>query len=212
MTNNSLLQGNKEFVNNLTDEQDDRLEKLTNDGQNPTTFFITCCDSRVLPSMITNAKIGDLFVARNIGNFVAPYGKDDDFHAGAAAIEYAVSVLKVSSIIVCGHSYCGAIESLYKIRKLDKKKFKSTRKWLTLGKDAKKSVKKLKTVQTTKREKLEMTEKLSAVYQLDNLMTYPAINKRVKNGKLELNAWYYDITTGVVSYYCKDKKEFILST
>jgi carbonic anhydrase len=210
MPNDSLLQGNKEFVENLTAEQDERLEKLTVEGQKPTTLFIGCCDSRVSPSIMTNSNIGELFIARNIGNFVAPYGDDKEFHAGAAAIEYAVSVLKVSNIIVCGHSHCGAIESLYKIKKLDKKKFKSTRKWLTLGKRARKDVKKFVTNKTTKREKLEMTEKLSAIYQLDNLMTYPSVKKRVKKGKLELNVWYYDIQTGVASYYDKDKGDFIV--
>jgi len=209
MANDKLLQGNREFVEKITDELDEKLAKLTSEGQEPTTLFIGCCDSRVVPNIITNACIGDLFVSRNIGNFVAPYVCSKDFHAGAAAIEYAVSSLEVTNIIVCGHSYCGAIEGLYKRDELDDKLYKNTKRWLWLGESAKEDVEKSITPKTTKREKLDMTEKLSAVYQLENLMTYPMVKERVEDGRLELNAWHYDIETGVASHYNPKTGEFV---
>ena len=211
MDHEKLLKGNRQFVENISNELDDKLYKLTTEGQTPTTLFIGCCDSRVVPNIITNTCIGELFVSRNIGNFVAPYVSSEDFHAGAAAIEYAVSALEVSNIIVCGHSHCGAIESLYKREQLDEELFKNTKKWLWLGEKAKDVVVNTIGSQVTKREKLEMTEKLSAVYQLDNLMTYPTVKKRVEEGKLELNAWYYDIETGVASHYDSKTGEFLTS-
>lgn len=208
MAHDKLLKGNREFVENISTEMDDKLTKLT-EGQTPNTLFIGCCDSRVVPNIITNTCIGELFVARNIGNFVAPYVLSEDFHAGAAAIEYAVSSLEVSNIIVCGHSYCGAIESLYKVDKLDDVEFKNTKRWLSLGEKAKDIVQKTIRPDASKREKLEMTEKLSAVLQLDNLMTYPTVRKRVERGDLELNAWYYDIETGIASHYDAKTGEFV---
>jgi carbonic anhydrase len=209
MANDKLLEGNREFVENISNELDNRLVKLTVEGQEPTTLFIGCCDSRVVPNIITNTCIGELFVSRNIGNFVAPFASSDEFHAGAAAIEYAVSALEVTNIIVCGHSHCGAIASVYKVDKLDDLAFKNTKRWLSLGEKAKDIVKKTIKDDVTEREKLEMTEKLSTVLQLDNLMTYPKVKERVQNGELELNAWYYDIETGIASHYDATVGEFI---
>lgn len=208
MPHDKLLKGNRKFVENISTEMDGKLSELTTNGQAPDTLFIGCCDSRVVPNIITNTCIGELFVARNIGNFVAPYVNSEDFHAGAAAIEYAVSALKVSNIIICGHSHCGAIESLYIRDQLDEEEFKNTKKWLWLGEKAKSDILSSVSVKTTFREKLEMTEKLSAVYQLDNLLTYPMVKKRVEEGSLKLNVWYYDINTGVASHYDPKTGEF----
>lgn len=210
MPHNELLKRNRAFVESKTPELDEKLEKLTVDGQKPQTLFIGCSDSRVVPNIITNTCIGELFVARNIGNFVAPHSFKDDYHAGAAAIEYAVSVLEVSSIIVCGHSHCGAIESLYKLERLDDAAFKNTKKWLSLGLYAKVSAETKFTDSMSEREKLEITEKLSVVYQLDNLMTYPEVKKRVEAGQLSINAWYYDIKTGIAWHYDAKSGQFLL--
>ncbi len=183
-----------------------RFKKLVNEGQNPKALFIGCSDSRVMPAMITGSKAGDLFIIRNIGNFVAPFRPDADYHATAAAIEYAVSVLDISDIIVCGHSHCGAIGALYKEIEPTTDNI-HTVKWLELGAAAKK-IALMTHRESPKEELLRYTEKVSVIHQIDNLLTYPAVKKRVDEEKLFLHGWHYDIETGDIEYYDDETYEF----
>jgi len=184
----------------------ERFKKLVDEGQHPKALFIGCSDSRVMPAMITGSKPGDLFIVRNIGNFVAPYKPDADYHATASAIEYAVTVLEVSDIIVCGHSHCGAIEALHKNIKATEENI-HTLKWLELGNEAKK-VSLLAYGKNDKENMLRYTEKISVVYQLDNLLTYPGVKKRVEKGTLFLHGWYYHMKNGDIEYYDDENYEF----
>jgi len=183
-----------------------RFKKLVEEGQNPKALFIGCSDSRVMPAMITGSKPGDLFIVRNIGNFVAPYNPDADFHATASAIEYAVSILEVSDVIVCGHSHCGAIEALYKNIQETPENI-HTIKWLGLGAEARK-VASLAYKKDDKEHIFRYTEKISVVYQLDNLLTYPAVKRRLEEGTLYLHGWHYDIENGEIEYYDDENYEF----
>ena len=209
MHSEALLDGNKVFREKKVKKIQDKLIDLADNGQNPKALFIGCCDSRVIPNLITLTDPGDLFITRNIGNFVPPYEPNDDYHATASAIEYAISALKVKDIIVCGHSHCGAIEGLYHSDQLDRQKFVHVRRWLKLGERAKRYAEEILDENVDMREKLEFTEKMSAVFQLDNLLTYPAVKEAVEAGELTLNAWHYDIKSAKVEYYDKDKGKFI---
>ena len=184
----------------------ERFKKLVEEGQNPKALFIGCSDSRVMPAMITGSKPGDLFIVRNIGNFVAPYNPNADYHATASAIEYAVSILEVSDVIVCGHSHCGAIAALYKEIKETPENI-HTIKWLGLGAEAKK-VATLAHKKDGMARMLRYTEKISVVYQLDNLLTYPAVKRRVEEGSLYLHGWHYEIESGEIEYYDDENYEF----
>jgi len=184
----------------------ERFKKLVSEGQSPKALFIGCSDSRVMPAMITGSKPGDLFIVRNIGNFVAPHRPSADYHATASAIEYAVSILEVSDIIVCGHSHCGAIAALYKDIQETPENI-HTVKWLGLGNDAKK-VATLAHKNSPEEVKLRYTEQISVVYQLDNLLTYPAIKRKVEEGTLFLHGWHYDIENGHIEYYDDENYEF----
>jgi carbonic anhydrase len=198
--------GHEAFQKIKFKQSKERFKRLVNEGQNPKALFIGCSDSRVMPAMITGSKPGDLFIIRNIGNFVAPYKPDADYHATASAIEYAVSILEVSDIIVCGHSHCGAIEALHKNIKETPNNI-HTLKWLELGKDAKKVA--LLAYKDSDREvMLRYTEKISVVYQLDNLLSYPAVKKRVEDGTLYLHGWYYYMENGDIEYYDDENYEF----
>ena len=183
-----------------------RFKKLVEEGQNPKALFIGCSDSRVMPAMITGSKPGDLFIVRNIGNFVAPFNPEADYHATASAIEYAVSILEVSDIIVCGHTHCGAIAALYK-NIVPSSENIHTIKWLELGNEAKK-IASLAYKHEEKEKLLRYTEQISVIYQLDNLLSYPAVKRRVDEGKLFLHGWHYDIENGHIEYYDDEDFEF----
>jgi len=198
--------GHENFKQVKFHENKERFKKLVEEGQHPKALFIGCSDSRVMPAMITGSKAGDLFIIRNIGNFVAPFKPDADYHATASAIEYAVSILGISDIIVCGHSHCGAIAALYKDIEQTPENI-HTVKWLELGHAAKKIA--LMTHKHSDREiLLRYTEKISVIHQIDNLLTYPAVKKRVDEEKLFLHGWYYDIENGEIEYYDDEAFEF----
>ncbi|WP_024955626.1 carbonic anhydrase [Sulfurospirillum arcachonense] len=202
-----LIDGNESFKDRKFKKYENKFLDLVENGQNPKVLFIACSDSRVDPSLITNSKPGDLFILRNIGNFVPPFSPDNDYHATAAGIEYAVHVLKVTDIIVCGHSHCGAIESLYK--DIDSINLLHVKRWLDLGKEAKLHVEKSIRKNASHQEKLELTEKVSIILQLKNLLTYPEVRERVNEGKLSLRGWYYKIATGDLQYFCDQESEFL---
>lgn len=198
--------GHEAFQKIKFNQSKNRFKKLVEEGQNPKALFIGCSDSRVMPAMITGSKPGDLFIVRNIGNFVAPYNPKSDYHATASAIEYAVSILEVSDIIVCGHSHCGAIAALFKDIKQTPENI-HTVKWLELGKEAKK-VGLLAYRDADQDTMLRYTERISVVYQLDNLLTYPAVKRKVEEGTLYLHGWHYDIENGHIDYYDDENYEF----
>ncbi|MBU1668547.1 carbonic anhydrase [bacterium] len=201
-----IIKGYSNFQSVKFKKNEERYKNLVDEGQNPKALFIGCSDSRVVPDLITGSNPGDLFIARNIGNFVAPFNPKQDYHATASAIEYAVSVLEVSDIIICGHSQCGAIAALYKeIKPTDENIH--TIKWLELGGNAKKTAL-LAYRGKPQEEILRYTEKVSIIFQLENLLTYPAVKRRVDKGELFLHGWYYDIKEGTIEYYNDESYEF----
>lgn len=201
-----FAEGNETFQQTYFKKHETQLLSLVKEGQNPRALFIGCSDSRVIPDLIVQSSPGDLFVVRNVGNFVAPYKPDEDFHSTAAGIEYAVLVLGVSEIIICGHSHCGAIESLYK-SSCDTSMI-HTAKWLTLGEKAKSMAMLALGENATRDELLRATEQLSIVTQIENLLTYPYVKRLVEEEKLFIHGWYYDIETGAIDYYDPDSYQF----
>ncbi len=198
--------GNKLFRLYFKENQESLLELVKN-GQSPKALFIGCSDSRVIPDLMVQTNPGDLFVLRNVGNFVPPFKPDEDFHATASGIEYAVSVLNVQEIIICGHTHCGACQSLYE--PIDDPSLIHTKKWLELGESAKSSAILSLGVDAPREELLRLTEKLSVVKQIENILTYPNVQKRFEDGNLHIHGWHYDIETGKIDYYNADTYEFL---
>lgn len=196
-----FAKGNEIFQKVKFKQNEKVYHKLIQDGQSPKALFIGCSDSRVLPESIVTAKPGDLFIVRNIGNFVPPFKPSSEYHATAAAIEYAINHLQIEHIIVCGHSHCGACAALY--QDLDQQKFAHTRKWLELGFEAKNKAIKIDG------GKPETTEKVSLIFQLQHLMTYPFVKQRLEEGKLYIHAWYYKLESGEIQFYDEQQKRFI---
>ena len=204
---NDLIKGNKKFREASFPKYEGDLKELVEKGQKPEILFVGCSDSRVTPDLMLDTKPGDMFILRNVGNFVPPYNPDDDYHGSSAAIEYAVSVLGVKHIIICGHSHCGACKSLY--QNLDNSPdLIHVRKWLELGKRAKEYT--LLAIQDkTDKEKLySATERIAIVHQMENLLTFPEVERKVKAGELQIHGWYYRIEDGTIEYYDGEECSF----
>ncbi len=200
MTMEALIKGNKKFKDAHFPKLEGEFEDLVKNGQNPEILFIGCSDSRVLPELILDSKPGDMFILRNIGNFVPPYKDGNDFHGSSAAIEYAVSILGVKHIIVCGHSHCGACAALYKDLS-NEPHLQHVKKWLELGYKAKEYTLLATQNKNDKEQILRTTERISVKHQLENLLTYPEIYRKVKSGELNIHGWYYKIEDGSIEYY-----------
>lgn len=170
-----------------------QFRELVDGGQHPTTLFIGCSDSRLVPYLLTGAGPGELFMVRNVGALVPPCcGTSDGGHHGtAAAIEFAVLNLGVRHIVVCGHSHCGAIKALYEDVSPEAKNLGA---WLDLAREA------TLPVQPTP-EALRRTEQRSVVLQLERLMDYPMVRRRVERGELKLYGWHYVIEDGEVHVF-----------
>ncbi|MGB5918429.1 MULTISPECIES: carbonic anhydrase [unclassified Arcobacter] len=201
-----LIKGNEKFKKEYFPYFEKDLKESVQLGQRPEVLFIGCSDSRVTPELMLDTQPGDMFILRNVGNFVPPYKQDEDFHGSAAAIEFAVSVLNVKNIIICGHSHCGACKALYDDIS-DDPKMVHVKVWLKLGEEAKQRTLKSQKF-TTLEEKYRATERNSIRNQLENLLTYPEVKKRFDNGEVLIHGWYYDIETGNIDFYDKNEDNF----
>ena len=191
MPDDELLQRLRRFHQDAFPQYRQQLQALVNQGQHPTTLFIGCSDSRLVPYLLTGAGPGELFLVRNVGAFVPPYDGSHGHHGTAAAIEFAVLNLNVSRIVVCGHSHCGAIKALYEEVNDEAKNLK---RWLDLGREA------VLPVQSGP-EALRRTEQRAVVLQLERLMDYPMVRRRVEDGRITLHGWHYVIEDGEVHVF-----------
>lgn len=182
-----LIEGFRYFRQTIFPEQRELFEKLAS-GQSPSTMFITCADSRVMPEMIFNMQPGELFVYRNIGNIVPPYSQH--VSGVVAAIEYAVRALKVRHIVICGHSDCGAMKALQKPELV--KDMPSVAAWMKHGEVA-------RYVVAHNHHRLSETQTLACltrenvVAQLEHLRTLPVVAAAMARGELNIHGWVYDI-------------------
>lgn len=192
---NPFIAGYKKFREEVYSKQSARFRELAN-GQKPHTLFITCADSRVMPSVITQTDQGELFQCRVVGNLVPAHGNS----AGGvtSAIEYAVMVLKVNHIIVCGHSDCGAMRAFMHPEKLTD--LKAVRTWIEHADGAIAMAKELHgNLQGD--EFVKALTKENVISQLQHLRTHPCVGAALRKGQLELHGWYYDIGEGTVQEY-----------
>lgn len=201
----NLAKGHQEFRELYFKQHEAEFVRLVQEGQSPKILFIGCSDSRVVPDLILNTRPGDLFVIRTAGNFVTPY--NFQFIDGVAAtLQYAIEVLNIPHIIVCGHSHCGAIKGLFENlpNNLD-----ILQRWLKLGERAKQMTLMTAKPSTPKEELYATAEEISVIFQLEHLMTFPFIRKRIHEGKLEIHGWYFKIETGELWYYNSEQYRFL---
>lgn len=202
-----LIHGIHRFQAQYWSQDKELYRRLAKDGQFPDALFITCSDSRIAPLRITQGQPGDLFILRNIGNFVPPYSEEHPDVTGAgAAVEYSVKYLEVRDIIVCGHSDCGALKALYR----ERSRFSCmphVAKWLDHG-DRTLEVVKANYPGLSSEERDEITSKENVLVQMENLRTYPAVKVAAREGRLHVHAWYYDIGSGTIFRYDPEREEF----
>lgn len=199
-----LVDGVRRFQANIFSAKRHLFEKLA-EGQDPLCLFITCSDSRINPNLITQTEPGELFILRNAGNIVPAYGASNGGEAGS--IEYAVSVLGVEDIIVCGHSHCGAMSALLHPEKT--KGLPSIANWLEHAESTRRIV-----TENYKHLIGELALQTVAVeenvlVQLDNLRTHPSVAAALAREQLNLHAWVYEIETGSVFAFDSQDSQFV---
>ena len=197
-----LLMRLRDFHEDYFPRHQQRFQDLVAQGQHPKTLFIGCSDSRVVPYLLTGSEPGDLFIVRNVGALVPPHDQSHGLHGTMAAIEYAVLVLKVERIIVCGHSHCGAIRTAYDGVPDEAIALKE---WLRLVDEA------LLPVRASP-EALSRTEQRAVVLQLERLMDYPMVRRSVEAGMLTLHGWHYVIEQGEIYVFDAELGRFVAAS
>jgi carbonic anhydrase len=184
-----FLGGISRFQKQVYPEHQELFEKLAS-GQRPEALFITCADSRIDPCLVTQTHPGELFICRVIGNIVPPY--PDAIGGVSATIEYAVGVLRVPEVIVCGHTDCGVMRGALNPEALQA--FPNVSAWLRYANVEQRDP------EPSPNFLLALTEN-NVVAQLKNLGSHPTVAERLKQGDLALHGWVYNIGTGTVTVY-----------
>lgn len=201
-----LIEGIHQFQSSVFGQQRELFQRLAH-GQSPETLFITCSDSRINPNLITQTEPGDLFILRNAGNIIPPYGAA---HGGeGATVEFAISGLGVKEIVVCGHSHCGAIKGLLHPESLAD--MPAVRDWLGHAEATRRIVAE-KYADRAGAARLTTAIEENVLVQLENLRTHPSVAARLASGKLRLYGWVYKIETGEIFSYDPVKGQFTLVT
>ncbi len=191
------------FKNSIYPQKQGLFEELAN-GQSPEALFITCSDSRIETAMITQTEPGELFICRNAGNIVPPHTE----HTGGmtASIEYAVAVLKVPHIVICGHTECGAMKGAMNPEGLDG--LPHVKKWLGYSKAAVDIVDGI-AEDATPEERMKLLIEHNVLLQLQHLRTHPSVATALAKGTTELHGWVYDIGAGEVEAWDEAEGKFI---
>ncbi|MBP5977843.1 carbonic anhydrase [Brasilonema sp. CT11] len=200
-----LIKGLREFKANYVSTHQELFEQLSQ-GQKPRVLFVTCSDSRVDPNLITQADLGELFVIRNAGNIIPPFGATKG--GEGATIEYAVQALGIRQVIVCGHSHCGAMKGLMKLHSL-RDEMPLVHDWLKYAEATRLLVKEHYT-QYEGEELLEILTAENVLTQIENLRTYPVIRSKLYQGQLKIYAWIYNIEKGEVLAFDPETHAYVL--
>lgn len=202
-----LLEGHGRFRSEYFEHERELFQTLAAGAQKPVALMIACCDSRVVPNLVLNAGPGELFVVRNISNIVPPFGRQLANRSVGAAIEYAIHFLRVPHVIVCGHTQCGGLQAL--------------------AEGPSKLEAETPTLATWLQDVLVVRERISSrwegaspeaivrqlvfenvVVQLENLLTYPVIQRALDENRVEIHGWVYDLATATLRAYDPKANEF----
>jgi carbonic anhydrase len=200
-----LIDGYGAFASGRLQSEQSRYRELAERGQTPEIMVIGCCDSRVSPEVIFDARPGELFVMRNVANLVPPYETDGKYHGVSAALEFGVGVLKVKHIVILGHAHCGGVRAFAEdAEPISPGDFVG--RWMSLMAPAAEKVGSRGSM--PRAEYLERMEKASIVNTLDNLMTFPRLRKLIERGAVMLHGAYFGVAKGELSVLDRATGEF----
>jgi carbonic anhydrase len=197
-----IIEGILKFQREAFPERSELFKRLAT-VQHPNALFIACSDSRVVPELLTQREPGDLFVIRNAGNIVPAYGPEPG--GVSATVEYAVAVLGVTDIVICGHSDCGAMTAISTCKCLDH--LPAVANWLRHA-DAAKAVNAARTF-TSPEAKLNAMVRENVIAQLANIKTHPSVALALEQNRLNLHGWVYDIETGEIEALDSTTRRFV---
>lgn len=186
-----IIEGFLKFQKDVYPTRTELFKQLAGQ-QSPKALFVTCSDSRVVPELLTQQEPGDLFVIRNAGNIVPPYGPEPG--GVSATVEYAVSVLNITDIVICGHSNCGAMAAISSCQCLDH--LPAVAHWLRYS-DAAKAIVSARNYPTPQ-EKADALVRENVIAQLANIRTHPSVALAIAQHRLNLHGWVYNIENGVI--------------
>lgn len=187
MTLNKLIEGYLKFREKYATGDESIMRQLADYGQQPRIMIVSCCDSRVDPSLILQCDPGDLFIVRNVANIVPPYEADDGHHGTSAALEFGICYLKVKHLVIMGHSQCGGIDALLNSGSLKQNDFISN--WVSLVDEQYHA------------STVDQCAKQALFKSYQNCLTFPWIKERVEKEKLVIHLWFFDIKEGEISIY-----------
>jgi len=200
-----LLEGYSAFRSGRLKSEQDRYRELAETGQSPEVMIIGCCDSRVSPEVIFDARPGELFVVRNVANLVPPYETGGTYHGVSAALEFGVGVLKVKHIVVLGHAHCGGVKAFAE-ETMPISPGDFIGRWMSLIAPAAERVGPRDSMSHA--EYLERMEKASVVNTLENLKTFPRLNKLIERGDVQVHGAYFGVALGELSVLDSETGEF----
>jgi carbonic anhydrase len=202
-----LIEGVQKFQTDAFGNYRSLFRKLSQEGQNPHTLFITCSDSRVLAELITQSKPGDLFVVKNVGNIIPQSSVTGSTNSTAAAIEFAVETLRVSDIVVCGHSQCGAMSAL--LGNLpDANLMPHLCEWLKLAEPVREIIRSQYAHLGNEAVRIDIAGEENVLFGLENLHSYHCVQERLMAGTLRLHGWFFKIATAELFAYDPEKRQF----
>ncbi len=197
-----ILQGIQHFQQYVFGSKMSLFRRLGN-GQAPLALFITCSDSRINPNLLTQTEPGELFILRNAGNLVPTHG---GVSGSAATIEYALKVLHLRDVIVCGHSKCGAMQALLAPETL--RDLPAVSSWLTHARDILPEVD-AAGASLTPAEKLNFAIERNVLLQIEHIRTYPFVAEMLAAGQLRLHGWVYHLESGQVTVHVSGRDRFV---
>jgi carbonic anhydrase len=201
-----LVEGYRAFRDTRLSLEQTRYRELADSGQQPETMIIGCCDSRVSPEVIFNARPGELFVVRNVANLVPPYSPSGLVHGVSAALEFGVQALGVRHIVVLGHARCGGIRAFAEeSAPLSPGDFIG--RWMSLIEPAAERLG--ARGDRPLADYLTQLEQASALRTLENLRTFPWIEVRTVSRQLQLHAAYFDVATGQLTVHDPARAAFV---
>ena len=206
----SLIKGFKDFKKNYYERDKKTILNLLKNGQKPKVLVIACSDSRVDPAILFQAKPGEIFAIRNVANLVPEYNPDGGLHGVSSAIEYAVRDLKVENIIILGHAHCGGIAALCDTFIKDKSEIETeeTKRefigdWVNIAAKIKNNINLNDSIESLQ----HMAERESIKNSIKNLYTFPWVLKSIRENKLNIFGWWFDLENGeILSYDDKNNK------